>query len=61
MQDFSSKRKGVLADVKAEELAKEMPQPLRILCVQSKSYRKAITNSSSFVDEFNFVNPTTAY
>ena len=36
----------------------EMPQPLRILCVQSKSSdRKAITGTFSFVDEFNFVDP----
>ena len=36
----------------------ETPQPLRILCVQSKSSdRKAITGISSFVDEFNFVDP----
>jgi hypothetical protein len=38
----------------------ETPQPLRILCVQSKSYGKAIhiiTGNSSFVDEFNFVDP----
>jgi len=36
----------------------EMPQPLRILYVQSKSSdRKAITGTSSFVDEFNFVDP----
>jgi len=34
-----------------------MPQPLRILCVEFKSYRKAITGTSSFVDEFNFVDP----
>ena len=34
-----------------------MPQPLRILCVQPKYHdRKAITGSSSFVDEFNFVD-----
>jgi len=38
---------------------RETLQPLQILCMQykSKSHRKAITSPSSFINEFNFVDP----